>query len=383
MRNKIQWKALVVYLLTSVLVGFLSRLFMAETGQSWTVTIAAIVIAFLLYPVISVFLIKDRKKRYQVSRFILLGLVLISGWLYYNTWNNNVCSVNELYRNKGVDEYKKRNIIIGNRLIDATDTTLQRLIREKQWNSLFEYYGTYNAADIWTNDSIAAANRKLNLALALLTVLVSLLAMHTVESLLFRKKGNEGAHEQVFISYNHENQIKSLELAALLEKEGIETVIDKNDNMAGDKINEFIRKSIFESAVTLLVVSKQSLLSGWVSIEAMDSFRLSELDPRRKCIPCSLDESFRNKGFGTESIRLINERIASLDEDTRQREKSDTSDNDTKRKRLVKLRDNLSDILENLDEIVCVDISGDNLQKNFHLILSAINKKFEENRDAG
>jgi hypothetical protein len=382
MKNKIQWKALVAFLFIALGIGLLSRLFIAEKGQGWIATIAAILIAFLLYPLVSVFLLKDHKKRYQVSRFVLAGLVLVAGWLYYNTWNNNVCTVNELFRNGNVKEYKKRNIITGKQLIDAGDTTVQRLVKEKQWNSVFEYYGTYNAADIWTNDSIAAAKRKLNLSLALLTVLVSLLAMHTIESLLFRKKGNEGAHEQVFISYNHKNKPTALQLAALLKEEGIETIIDVERNIAGDKINkDFIRRSVYDSAIILLLVSKESLLSGWVSIEAVSGFFLSELDTRRKIIPCSLDDSFREKGFGTEAIRQINEQIAELDADNAQRGGAATVDNDAKRKRLVKLRDNLSDILENLDETLCVDISGDKLRQNFPQILRAVKTKFEENRD--
>lgn len=371
MKQKLNISFLLIALASCIVIALLSRFFLAEPGSGWGLIIAAALLSFIAFSSISFYILRGDQKRIRISRYILMALVVASGLFYYFTWNNNVTTVERKRKEHDKTIKYKQNIIIGKTLIDESDTVMQRLMKEKKWNALFRYYGTYDATEIWTPDSIAAARRNLNISFVLLTVMISLLAMHTVESLLFRKKANTGAGEQVFISYNHENKVEAFHLAALLEKAGIETVIDNDDNDVGDKINEFIRKSIYESAVTLLVVSKQSLLSGWVSVEAVSSFYLSNLDPRRKCIPCSIDDSFREKDFRTEATRQINERIAGLEK------------NSAAEKRLVKLRDNLRDILENLDETLCVDISDDNLQKNFHLILDAINKKFDENRDAG
>jgi TIR domain len=385
MKEKIQWKWLLALLVTASAFGLLSRLFMAETEPGWIPTVAAIVIAIVLYPFFSVYLLKGEKKRYRISRLILLALVLISAWLYYNAWSNGVGNVKELWKEGTHNLYRNKNIIIGNKLIDEADTALQRLVKEKKWNAVFEYYNSYNPADIWTNDSIAASRRKLNVTLVFLVVMISLLGMHTVESLLFRKKDDEGAGEQVFISYNHKNKKEAVQLAALLRKAEIRTIIDQDDNVAGDKIkDDFIRQSVFESAVILLIVSKESLLSGWVSIEAVSGFFLSYLDKRRKCIACCLDESFRQKGFIDEARAHINQQVAELDKEISKRAESGTgsSDLDVRKDRFIKLRDNLSEILKNLDESLCVDISGDKLEQNFPQILQAVRQKFESNEDA-
>ena len=388
MKQKPNTRFLLIALACCIAVALLSRFFLPERSFGWGNSIAAAVLSFIAFSSVSIFILKGDQKWIRLSRYLLMLLVAAAGIFYYLIWNNNVATVERKRKLHDKTIPYKQNIIIGktirDEIRDENDTAMQRLMKEKKWDALFQYYGKYEASYIWTGDSIAAARRKLNISYVLLTVMMSLLGMHTVESLLFRKKGNEGAHEQVFISYNHKNQPQVLQLAALLKEAGIETVIDVDKNVAGDKIDkDFIRKSVYDSAIIVLVVSKESLLSGWVSIEAVSSFLLSTLDTRRKIIPCSLDESFREKGFGTEAMRQIDQQIATIDEDSRQREGAGSGDNDAKRKRLVKLRDNLDEILENLDETLCVDISGDKLQQNFPKILDAIEKKFEENREAG
>jgi|GEM_PF-1190428 len=178
----------------------------------------------------------------------------------------------------------------------------------------------------------------------------------------------------VFISYNHSNQAMAVLLAAMLKKEGLDVLIDTENPLAGQEITAFIEHSVLNSGTTLAVISNESLLSGWVSVETINTFYLEKFSPYKRFIAVYLDADFFDNGFGTTAIRKINERLVLIENQIQERSLlgTDSRELNTEKTRLIELRNNMDKILDRLRKSLCIDIRNERLKDNFPNLLKSI-----------
>ncbi len=162
----------------------------------------------------------------------------------------------------------------------------------------------------------------------------------------------------VFISYNHDDSEAADRLRGALESAGIEVRIDREAMRAGEDIEAFIQDSIEGTDVTLAVISRRSLLSAWVALEAATTFAHEEVSGRPRFIACYLEDDFFRQDFLLEATDRIDERIAEIDRLIPEyaARKLDTVDLNGEKSRLFKLRNNLGDFLRRLRGSLTLDI---------------------------
>jgi len=178
----------------------------------------------------------------------------------------------------------------------------------------------------------------------------------------------------VFISYNHNDKAIADEIRTLLEKRNIDVILDSDDMNAGEVINQFIIDSVNRSTITLSILSTNSLMSGYVSMETIRTFYSEEFTHKKKLIACYLDDDFMRADFIIRSVKKIDEKLAEIKKiiDEQDALDVDTKNLNSQKTRLYDLRQNLDRIVEKLNASLCIDIRGDQLTANFPKILESI-----------
>jgi formylglycine-generating enzyme required for sulfatase activity len=97
--------------------------------------------------------------------------------------------------------------------------------------------------------------------------------------------------KDVFISYSHQDQEAKDELVALLKQEGISYWLDETSLLAGDIIQDKINEGLRESRYTILLVSKNSLLSTWVSYESLMRLKQEIFENQNRFIAIIIDKA--------------------------------------------------------------------------------------------
>ncbi len=178
----------------------------------------------------------------------------------------------------------------------------------------------------------------------------------------------------VFISYNHANKTAADKVKNLLQEKGLSVCIDSETMLAGEDIRSFIIRSVKSSRVTLAIVSKESLLSGWVSLETVDTFSLQKFSSRKRFIAGYLDESFFDMRFTAEAIKSIDARLQQVGEQIAEHNRLgvDTRDLNDEKSRLMALRSHMDEIIGRLRNSLCLDLRDDKLPETFPALLKSI-----------
>ena len=181
------------------------------------------------------------------------------------------------------------------------------------------------------------------------------------------------AVSSIFISYNHDDMDPVDQVRKTLEQAGMPVAIDTDDMAAGQSIKEFIQNRMREKGYILSVISKNSLQSGWVGIESDLSF-YSQLFGGRQFLPVRLDNEFLKDDFLLETIDSIDLRLTDLDTKIQKAKEKRISalPYESKRNRLQELRENLPKILDRLQNVLTVDISGGNFEPGMKKVIDTI-----------
>lgn len=179
---------------------------------------------------------------------------------------------------------------------------------------------------------------------------------------------------KVFISYNHSNKDVANKLRDLLRAANIDVTIDSEKMLAGEDIKEFIEKCIRETNITLSLVSKRSLLSAWVAMESIGTYYHEKTDLKKKFIACYIDSDFFGRGYTDDALDVIDENIKEIsDLITKRLEKGrNIRDLQNELTRYKELQHGIDEIVRRLRESLCIDVAGENLEKNFPKILESI-----------
>lgn len=195
------------------------------------------------------------------------------------------------------------------------------------------------------------------------------------ESAMLHQQSEAAKKKRVFISYNHHDAATAENLRTRLDAEGIDTILDSDDMLAGTSIAKFIDQSIRNSDATILIASKKSLLSGWVSIESIKGLMVEGIYGTRKFIAGYLDKSFTKKGFVTDAAILIQKRIDEIVEELQQRNKLRIAspDLDAEKDRLIALQKDLPFVVAKLNDKLSMDLGKKEFEKSFEKLVRTIN----------
>ena len=133
------------------------------------------------------------------------------------------------------------------------------------------------------------------------------------------------------------------------------------DSMApGERIQDFIERSIRESDAVVSIVSTQSLLSSWVAIETINAFHRQKWTDGKLFIGALLSDDFFRPEFRLECTRIIDERLETIERLLPgYREKMiDTVDLNDEKTRLYDLRNNLGQHPRESERIAVPQFAG-------------------------
>jgi formylglycine-generating enzyme required for sulfatase activity len=182
---------------------------------------------------------------------------------------------------------------------------------------------------------------------------------------------------KVFISYNHKDREVAHKIKDRLELAGIEVTIDSVALTTGGNITEFIKRCIQESGITLSLVSKDSLMSGWVAMETIWS-TYSETLRGSSFFPCNIDNEFFTDDFTDNVFDAIDERLEKIEQTLKIRleKKRGFGDQIDERDRLYKLKVELPSIISRLKNSLCVSLIEGHFDSGIEKVIKDIlNKK--------
>ncbi|MEO6931679.1 MAG: toll/interleukin-1 receptor domain-containing protein, partial [Chitinophagaceae bacterium] len=199
-------------------------------------------------------------------------------------------------------------------------------------------------------------------------------AMEKELSDLTEKKISRAAKPSVFISYNHHDQPTAFLLRDALEKEGFDVILDSDDMLAGTPIKQFITDSVKNSDTTLLIASRNSLKSGWVGTEIVNTQYFHLFFPQKKFRACYVDESFTEKDFVDLTIAEINLELARLNESSNSRFLEDAGDQDLigPKGRFNALKDSLPALVALLNDHLSIDVRPPNFEFGVKKLVSSL-----------
>ncbi len=183
-------------------------------------------------------------------------------------------------------------------------------------------------------------------------------------------KKTDLSHIRVFISYNHKDSLAAHNIKSHLSELGVRVIIDSESLSSGMDIESFIKESILNSDLTLSIVSRNSLLSSWVSLETIESFN-KETSSRIKFLPVVLDNSFFERKFTGDAIEIVDNELHEIVEILKVRfeKKTGFADLYGEFKRYLALRNNIDEIVRRLRESLSVDVSQQKFETGFQKVV--------------
>lgn len=180
--------------------------------------------------------------------------------------------------------------------------------------------------------------------------------------------------KDVFISYSHKNTAIAKKVKDRLEKEGIQVQIDEYEMHPGIDVYEYIKSAVQNSNYTLSIISADSLLSTWVTVETLGTFQNEHVYDHPRFIPCYIDKSFMDRDFTLKSVKQIDEEIEALDKIIIEQSalKIDTQNLNEDKTRLYDLRNNIGAIIGRLKRTKCMNISEDYFEENMRKVVERI-----------
>jgi hypothetical protein len=164
---------------------------------------------------------------------------------------------------------------------------------------------------------------------------------------------------RVFISYSHQDKAAAMQVREYLRHRDIDVVIDEEAMPGGQKIEEFV-KTVSQVDCVLAIISKNSLLSPWVSREIMETLQKT----RKYFMPCCLDDSFMDKGFMGVAEKFVDEKLAGISENIRLRGRGNTDDLFNERNRWTEYISVLPTVLNELNLRKCISLKPEEFDGN-------------------
>ena len=150
----------------------------------------------------------------------------------------------------------------------------------------------------------------------------------------------------------HDDAAAVSRLRDVLRGNGIEVIVDSEAMLPGERISDFIDRSIRDCDVVVSVVSDRSLLSAWVASETVLSFSRLKRDPNLSFVACYLDDAWLQPEFRLQITQRIDDRLRRIESllPDYAAQRIDSADLNEEKTRLYDLRNNLGHLLAVLRE---------------------------------
>jgi hypothetical protein len=103
--------------------------------------------------------------------------------------------------------------------------------------------------------------------------------------------------KDVFISYSTQDQAAKDELVQLFDSQQISYFLDANDLPLGEDIEDHLKKHLQETRFTVMLVSKNSLFSTWVGMEAIHRLKQEDFNQSTSFLPILIDKEILDIRF--------------------------------------------------------------------------------------
>jgi TIR domain len=246
-------------------------------------------------------------------------------------------------------------------------------------NEILQSLAGLEPSTAWTAESIRACQFHLlaaglwlpMLGIALACVAAMLSAWIT-GSAAAPERGNK-----VFVSYNHEDASVALRVRQALARRGLQVSIDVAEMAAGERIQEFIERSLKDSDVVVSIVSARSLLSSWVAVETINAFHRQKWVAGKLLLGALLDDELFRPEFRLECTRSIDDRLERLEKliEEYRAQKIDPVDLNDEKTRLFDLRNNMGGILAHLKGMLCVDLREPHFEESCAKLTEAVKRR--------
>lgn len=178
---------------------------------------------------------------------------------------------------------------------------------------------------------------------------------------------------QVFLSYSHHDRIISTAIVGELEECGLAVVQDVTAIKTGQSIRRFMREAVTMSSVVICIVSRNSLLSGWVAIEFDEADREGLIRGGR-FIPCVVDGALDDPELTTTLLDAIDERIRVIRKEMESRIELQRSANDMHDRYSAALlhRQLVPQMINFCRDTLCADLRPETFEAQIPRLLSAV-----------
>jgi len=141
----------------------------------------------------------------------------------------------------------------------------------------------------------------------------------------------------------------------------------------GESIEDFIKECIKQSAVTLSLISTNSLVSAWVAMETNFSF-YDEVLRGKDVVPCNIDQLFFQRTFADDALDKIKIEIDDIKNIIAKRldQNRGIEDLQLELTRYNKLYHELPSILAKLKNSLCIDLSPENFDEGMDKVIQDI-----------
>lgn len=271
-----------------------------------------------------------------------------------------------------------QRVIIGTEL-NAAGQRYKRDNPSEDNDAILQSLGRYGPETAWTTASIARCRTLLEVSVVLWPAALVLALILGGVAVFSRSRAPAVQRKpgQVFVSYNHDDAAVASKLCRVLKDEGIPVLIDSESMAPGERIQEFIARSIAQSDVVVSLVSSRSLLSAWVAMETISSLQRNQWVEGKRFVACYLDEDFLAPEFRLNCTRQIDERLRRIEEllpDYATR-RIDTVDLNEEKSRLYELRNGLGQILATLKGSLCLDLREPGFNESTKRLVASIRGK--------
>jgi len=186
----------------------------------------------------------------------------------------------------------------------------------------------------------------------------------------------EAAKEQpkVFISYNQNDSMSMRAVKGALEAAGIKVFADIYEIEAGENIQAFIDKALQENTFILSLISRNSLVSGWVNIEINSAMLLNKFG--KKWLPAGLDDACFDSEFYFSTLESFDEKIGKLRFNVTRaiNQQVDSRPFEKELARQIDTKADFGKVIAMLKETLVVDISDKMFDLGIAKIISTIKK---------
>lgn len=184
------------------------------------------------------------------------------------------------------------------------------------------------------------------------------------------------ASVDIFVSYHEADQFAADIICRYIEDKGFQVTTTIQAIHAGENIRDFIERQMKKQGFVVSLVSKNSLMSGWMGVETELAF-YAGLFETRQFIPVALDQSFEKISFISEVVEDLDARLEEIYEEKQKRKAKHVINNDlnVEEERLSHLRNFLPLIVQRLKNhymISLPDLEGRKFEAGMEKIIRTI-----------